>query len=319
MISIYSSLLQSLAIIVGLILISLLLRKKSIISEEQRPVFGKLVTDFALPALIFSGLAKQSFESDELVAVGIMAVALLICMFMGWAIGRALGLKAGQLGAFILIAAFGSSSTLGYALISQAFPNDPETLAEAVVISELGVGILIFTVGVAVAIYFGQGAGGSLTSGLRTFLKSPIFISLILGLAFSFLKPSPTNPALNTVLDLIFRMLDVIGGSLVIFVAIAIALMLKPIPARELGRLIVAVALIKLIAKPLIAFAMAETELLPMTVTEILLIEAAMPSGTVAAVLADRYGCDGSIASALVIATYGLSLVTIPIILLLTI
>jgi len=30
-----------------------------------------------------------------------------------------------------------------------------------------------------------------------------------------------------------------------------------------------------------------------------------MPSGTMAAVLADRYGCDGGIASALVIATYG--------------
>lgn len=315
MLSIYSSLLQSLAIIVGLILVSLLLRKKSIITEEQRPVFGRLVTDFALPALIFSGLATQTFETDELVAVGIMATALLICMFLGWVAGKALGLKAGQLGAFILVAAFGSSSTLGYALISQAFPNDPAILAEAVVISELGVGILIFTVGVAVAIYFGQGAGGSLTSGLKTFLKSPIFISLILGLAFSFFKLSSTNP----VFALLFRMLDVIGGSLVIFVALAIALMLKSIPLKKLSHLIIAVALIKLVAKPLIAFAMAETETLPMTVTEILLIEAAMPSGTVAAVLADRYGCDGSIASALVIATYGLSLVTIPIIMLLTV
>jgi predicted permease len=68
MISIYSSLLQSLAIIVGLILISLLLRKKSIISLEQRPVFGRLVTDFALPALIFSGLARRCFGMIELAA-----------------------------------------------------------------------------------------------------------------------------------------------------------------------------------------------------------------------------------------------------------
>jgi len=44
-----------------------------------------------------------------------------------------------------------------------------------------------------------------------------------------------------------------------------------------------------------------------------------MPSGTVAAVLADRYGCDGAIASALVIASFGLSLVTIPLIFLITI
>ncbi len=317
--SVYSSLLQSLAIIVGLILASLLLKKKSIISENERPVFGRLVTDFALPALIFSGLARQSFEKGELVAVGIMAVALLVAMLLAYLAGKLLGLESRQLGAFILVASFGSSSTLGYALISQAFPDDPAMLAEAVVISELGVGILIFTVGVAVAISFGQGAGGSLTSGMRTFLRSPIFISLVLGLAFSFLKLSPTNPALKTALDLLFRMLDVIGVSLVIFVAIAIALMLKPIPARKLAGLIVAVALIKLIAKPLIAFAIAEIELLPMTVTEILLIETAMPSGTVAAVLADRYGCEGSIASALVIATYVLSLLTIPLIMLLTI
>jgi hypothetical protein len=39
------------------------------------------------------------------------------------------------------------------------------------------------------------------------------------------------------------------------------------------------------------------------TLTEILLMETAMPLETVAAVLADRYGCDGSIASALIIAT----------------
>lgn len=168
----------------------------------------------------------------------------------------------------------------------------------------------------AVAILFGQGAGGSLISGLRTFLKSPIFISLILGLVASFIKKLPLN---NTFFDLLFRILDVIGSTLAIFVALAIALMLKPISFRKLSHLIVAVALIKLIAKPLIAFAMAESAILPMTITEILLIVAAMPSGTVATVLADRYGCDGAIASTLVITTYGLSLVTIPLVMLLAI
>jgi predicted permease len=37
-----------------------------------------------------------------------------------------------------------------------------------------------------------------------------------------------------------------------------------------------------------------------------------MPSGAIAAVVAGRYGCDGALASALVIATYLVSLVTIP-------
>jgi predicted permease len=293
-------------------LIGLILKKQSIISEEQRPAFSRLVTDVALPAMIFTGLARQNFETSELVAVGITAAALLPCMLLAWLAGRFLGLKGGQLGAFILVASFGSSSTLGYALISQAFPNDPAALAEAVIISELGVGILIFTIGVAVAIHFGQSEGHSLTAGMKTFLRTPIFISLIFGLAFSLLQ----LPLKSPVFDIPFRILEVLSGTLTIFVALTIALMLEKIPLSKLGYLIVAAALIKLIAKPLIAFAMAETEALPLTLTEILLVETAMPSGTIAAVLADRYGCDGSIASALVIATYGLSLITIPIIML---
>ncbi len=56
---------------------------------------------------------------------------------------------------------------------------------------------------------------------------------------------------------------------------------------------------------------------LPPLDDEILFIEAAMPAGTVAAVLAGRYGCDGTTASALVVATYGLCLLTIPLLMLL--
>jgi predicted permease len=45
---------------------------------------------------------------------------------------------------------------------------------------------------------------------------------------------------------------------------------------------------------------------------QILFLEAAIPSGAIAAVLASRYGCDGPLAAALVVATYLISLVTIP-------
>jgi len=79
--------------------------------------------------------------------------------------------------------------------------------------SELGVGTLLFTVGVAVAIYFGQGEGYSLTAGMRTFLTTPIFICLMLGLSFALLQPPLKSP----VFDIPFRILDVLGGSLTIF------------------------------------------------------------------------------------------------------
>jgi predicted permease len=301
------------AVIIGLILAVLLLRYRSVITTQQKPVFGRLVTDFTLPALIFASLARQPLARDELMAVAAMMISLLLCMTLAWVVGRALKLSSKQLGAFVLVAAFGSSSTLGYALITQVFSGEPAALAEAVIISELGVGVLIFTVGVAVAMYFGRQEGSSPSSGLKAFLTSPIFIALVLGLAVAQSNMTLTGPIWTIAL----KILDLIGESLPVFVALTIGLMLKIIPLRSLSYLIIAVAVIKLIVKPIISFAIAQTELLPSLDTEILLIETAMPSGTVAAVLADRYGCDGAIASALVVATYGLSLLTIPLIMLL--
>ncbi|MBN1323011.1 MAG: AEC family transporter [Methanotrichaceae archaeon] len=310
--SLYLSLIQAMIVILGLVFVGLILKRRGVISPDDRVIFGRLTTDLALPALIFVTLARQNIQEGELAAVWIMAVSLLSCMALAWIVGRALGLLAGQLGAFILVASFGSSSTLGYALISQTF-TDPAALGEAVIISELGVGIPIFTVGVAVAIYFGQGRGGSIQSSFKAFLKSPIFISLILGLAVALLHLNWGEFPLT----ILTRILDLLGGTLAIFVSLAVALMLRPIPFRSLAPLILAAAAIKLLAKPLLAFALARAELLDPLDMEILLIETAMPSGTVAAVLADRYGCDGGLASALLIATFAVSLITIPLIMLL--
>ena len=43
-------------------------------------------------------------------------------------------------------------------------------------------------------------------------------------------------------------------------------------------------------------------------------ILAAMPSGAIAGVVADRYGCDGKLAAAIIVCTYVISLVTLPLI-----
>ena len=54
---------------------------------------------------------------------------------------------------------------------------------------------------------------------------------------------------------------------------------------------------------------------LPVMNRQVLFVMASMPVGAVAAVLADRYGCDGRLAAVLVVCTYLISLVTIPLLL----
>jgi predicted permease len=108
-----------------------------------------------------------------------------------------------------------------------------------------------------------------------------------------------------------------IALSLVIFVALGIALMLRWIPLRTIGLLAGITIVLSLILQPLVALYLSGLVHLPAIETDILLLETAMPSGMIAAVLCDRYGCDGELASVLVIATYLFSIITLPLIMLL--
>jgi len=97
-----------------------------------------------------------------------------------------------------------------------------------------------------------------------------------------------------------------------LLVAITVGLMLRPIQVRSLLPVLGIVIALKLLLQPLLVFAGASAAGLTALYVEVLVIEAAIPSGAIAAVLASRYGCDGPLAAALVIGTYLVCLVTIP-------
>ncbi len=311
----FYTLLGSLFILVALVLLTLLLRNRSILSTEHQSLFSRLVTDFSLPALIFINLARRSFEVDKLLPALIMFITILIACSLGFAAGRILKMDRKSLGAFVLVSGWGSSSTLGYALIMQVFHNNHEAMQDALIISELGAGVPLFLLAIPVAMYFGRehADSKSVLSSISQFFLSPIFIALVLGIACSFLKLPWHDTAMKTVSTLF----NIIGASLEIFTAFAIGLMLKKIPVRQLLPPIAALFCINLICEPLIALAGAYLFGLPQLEEQVLVIEAAMPAGAVAAVIAARYGCNGALASALTIAMYVLSLATIPLIYLL--
>lgn len=311
----FYTLLGSLFILVALVLLTLLLRHRSILSTQRQALFSRLVTDFSLPALIFINLARRSFEVEKLLPALIMFITILVACSLGFAAGKILKMDRKSLGAFVLVSGWGSSSTLGYALITQVFPNNCEAMQDALVISELGAGVPLFLLAIPVAMYFGQEHADtkSVLASIREFFLSPIFIALVLGIACSFLNLPWNDTALRT-LD---TLLDIIASTLEVFTAFAIGLMLQKIPVRQLLPPIAALFCINLIAEPLIALAGAHLFGLPQIEEQVLVIEASMPAGAVAAVIAARYGCNGGLASALTIAMYVLSLATIPLIYLL--
>jgi hypothetical protein len=71
---------------------------------------------------------------------------------------------------------------------------------------------------------------------------------------------------------------------------------------------------IKLLFEPTIATYFAVSAGVSLINQQILLLESSVPSGAIAAVLASRYGCDSSLAGWMVVGTYLVSLITIPLV-----
>jgi hypothetical protein len=305
------ALLRSVAIFFLLVLFIQVLKRQGIFNNSHQPVFNRLITELALPVTIFSTLAVSRIHADQILSAGIMLGAIMVCCLLAYGACRAMHLSNRVTGSMVMLAGFGSTSTLAYPLISQTFGTGSDAMALGLIIGEFGVCIPFFTVGVLIAAYFGSrdmGKSPEVIPVIRAFFVSPIFIAFLCGLVASQIMP------VSTLLgnDFFTEFFSYFNNGLEMLVAVSIGLMLRPIRVRDILPAFALIVVLKLVLQPVLVVWWAGAAGMSPLTTEILLIEAAMPSGAVAAVIADRYGCDGPLASTLVVATYLVSLLTIP-------
>ncbi|NMB79238.1 MAG: hypothetical protein GYA23_09130 [Methanomicrobiales archaeon] len=309
-------LLKSVIIFFLLVVFIQLLKRQGVFNDSHQPVFNRLVTELALPVTIFSTLAVSRIHADQILAALVMVSTIATCCFLAYLACRAMKLSYGKTGALVMLAGIGSTSTMAYPLIRQTFGANSEALALGLIIGEFGACIPYFTIGVPITAWFGSRETSQTSEVwpvIRNFFVSPIFISFLLGLIVSQI------PAVSSVMagDFFSTFFGYFANGLEILVAVSLGLMLRPIDLRPILPLFLLIVSIKLIINPVFALAGGSILGLSSLATEILVIESAMPSGAIAAVVAGRYGCDGALASALVIATYLVSLLTIPIMMIL--
>lgn len=300
---------ESLFIILALILSTFWLKNRGILREQDSPTLTRIVTDLMLPALIFSNISRHALELDKFVPALIMFLVTLIIMLLAWQVGKRFGLEPHQLGAFIMVSGISSASSMGYAMVSQVYPGNEEALYDAILIGELGATVPIFLIGIPIAIHFGVGEDKHFRGWdyLKPFLRSPVIIALALGTAASLIGV-PDNAVTQT----LYRFLDILGGAMVVIVAFSVGLLLRRIHLRNVWGIVGFVVALKLVLEPLLVIEASSMMHIDQLDRNVLLIEAAMPSGAIAALLASRYGCDGSFASAIVVATYLVSLASVP-------
>nr|WP_321513920.1 AEC family transporter [uncultured Pseudodesulfovibrio sp.] len=309
--TIYARLITSIAILLGLICFAAFMRHKGFIREEHGSIFSKLVTHATLPALIFVSLARTSIMWSETWLALIMLMAELVALGLGWIAAKALRLDRPSTGAMILVSGFGSSSLLGYALISQVFPGNTGAMTEAVMVSEIGVGPALFTLGTMIAIYYGS-EGASPETRFKAalgFFRSPIFISVVAGLFWATFKLPTDGPVMGTIM----QALDVTGAANTLMVTLLVGVLLHFQGLGSVALAGIAVAANKLILKPIMIWMPTIFMTLETWEVHVLVLEAAMPSALLTVALSKTYGCNAGLASRMVFLTTLASGITIPI------
>ena len=283
--------------------------------QSCKQVFDRLVTEFALPAIVFALLTTTRFRPEWIPPVLLVIGVVLATILLAWGACRILRVSPAITGAIVILSAFGSTYTIGSKVLSVVFGPASEEVALGNFLGTIGYALPFFTLGILIAGYFGLAEKGeriSLPEFLKRSLLSPVFLAFWLGLFVSILFSAFHLPGADIYYDVFTDFFVIIQHSLDLLVWIAIGLLLRPVRLRTLVPLLALVAAIQLFVVPALVFAGSSLAGLPAMQREVAVLMAAMPSGAIAAVIADRYGCDGNIAAAIVIGTCILSLVTIP-------
>ena len=308
----FDNLLDSIAVLVIIAVLGLAARQAGLLKKEWSGSLSRIIFDFGIPAMIFVNLASVGIDLSSFEAPAIL-VAIQLCMLgLAWIIGRKAGLQRPQLGVVVLCSAFGTSATLGYSIISFVFPGNPGAMVEAALISELGVGLMIFTLGPILAMRFGSEneAGESLLRALSAFCRTPIFVSLLVGMAWNGLGlPGEEHAAMKP----IFQAGKVLAGLVVPLSVLVISINLYVPNLRQYLKPFSIVVALKLLSGPLLAGVLAAFFGVPELWQDELIIMAGLPPAVLNVVYLQRHGGDAELASAI---TAGASLVSVGTILL---
>ena len=280
------------------------------LTEEHAKPLARIVLDFGIPAMIFVNLAGATIGSKELLAPLIL-IAVELCMIaLAWSIGKRLRMTLPQLGALVLCSTFGTSATLGYSIISIVFPNNHDAMMEAVLISEIGVGYVVLTLGPLLAMYFGSGevSGKRVRLSLINFIKTPIFIALIVGLCWGLLGLPGEE---HTFMQPFFQVGHILGGVVAPLAVLVVSLNLRKPKLRPIFAPLGVVVGLKLLLSPVLAGLGAMAFTLPEVWRDDLVILAGVPPAVLSVIFLQRYGGDAGLASTLVAGATVLSIGTI--------
>ena len=299
----FAALVGAIAPVLAFVGIGVALRRFGVLRrEDAKPLTGVIVY-VALPALIFTSVARAAFSLEFLKAAGVAWAVSLAALSVAWEVAHALNLPRRTAGAFVLVAALGNTGYLGYPVVRALLGEG--ALPAAVFYDVFGTVAVLFTLGIAVAARHGEHEGR--LNVLKELFTFPAMIALLVALAYRFV-PLPLVVS-NTVMD----WTGVAATMAVPLIMVSLGVSLDMTALRGSFKPLGAAAAIKLLLLPVLAVGVA-TIMRDRSMLHLLALQAGMPSVMLSLVVGERFKLDTTFIAAAILLTTVACLVTIPLV-----
>lgn len=258
------------------------------------------VLNVALPALVLELIPKLKFDAQLWFPVAAMWLTFGGAWLLFGLLGPRLGWSRQRTGALILVCGLGNTAYMGYPLV-EALHGKPG-LALAVVADQLGAFPVLASAGIVVASIY-SGRTPQLGPIVRRIVTFPAFIALVVGII------AGACGGWSALLDGVFAP---IGATLTPLALFSVGLQFKFHPGqRQLGAASWGLGW-KLLLAPLACWVVGAAAGVGGLVLTVGVLQAAMAPMVSAAILADEYDLEPTLANTVLGAGIVLSLLTVP-------
>ncbi len=286
---------ETLAPILLLITVGSVLAHLRFLGRDFISDLNKLVFWVTLPALIFVGVAQIGHAGGQTAKlIAALSASTIVVLALGWLAGRFLKLSGAGVGTLAQGAFRGNLAYIGIPVLAYAFA-DLSAVARS---EEMATALLVMTSMTAIfnvlAVLALQGAqqklgAGSATMIARSLATNPLIIACAAGLAFTF-----AGLRLPVFLS---RTLETLGASAVPVALLCIGGSLATITLKGRRTAIIAAAVLKVFAAPLLAWIFCRLAGIEGPDLRIALVLSACPTAVASFVMAGRLSGDEALAS----------------------
>jgi len=317
--SLFPAILAALAPPFLLILLGHALKRLRVLHPAHVPILNGLVINVTLPALVVLGLVQAPTLSPHLalLPLAMLAAEMGTVALAFWG-SRALRLPLPLLGAVLMTGVFGNTGFIGYPLTLALLPRQfPATI----ILDQFGMTIPMYLAAALLGARVGganAAEGGGQRQAIARFLRSPIFLSAILGLTLRLFPVSPSFtslPAFREIGAVLGKCLEYLGQGTTPLVLLALGVALHPGAVRgRTGPLLLACGC-KLLVCPVLFWEMCRLIGVGGEVQMDGVMIAAMPTAVMASVLSGQNDMEGDFAVGVVFVSTMLSALTVPLLL----